>query len=131
MIILPRKICSLFVLLILSGCMASPEVTMLRESHPPKQATEHIDVFYTKKPDKPYIEIAKIKIGDTEDEWNLKQIKLKAREIGADGVIIIGRVGSYGYGTALGTPSGNFATTAIISASEGYGMVAIAIVYKQ
>ena len=104
--------------------MASPEVTMLKESHPPKQTTDHIDVFYTKPPDKPYDEIAKIKIGDTEDDWNLKQIKIKAREIGADGVIIIGRVGSYGYGTTVGT-------TAIIGAGEGYGMVAIAIVYKK
>ena len=103
MVILFRRLCSALILLVLSGCMASPIVTMLSESHQPKQATDYIDVFYTKSPDKPYDEIAKIKIGDTEDEWNLKQIKIKAREIGADGVIIIGRVGSYGYGTAVGT----------------------------
>ena len=123
MIIPYKKLHFFFIFLILSGCMAIPEVTMLREAHPPKQATEHIDVFYTKPPDKPYDEIAKIKIGDTEDEWNLKQIRIKAREIGADAVIIIGHTGSYGYGTTVGT-------TTIISVGEGYGMVAIAIVYK-
>jgi len=110
--------------------MAAPEVTMLRESHPPKQATDHIDVYYTKLPDRPYDEIAKIEVGDTDDEWNLKQIKRKAREFGADGVIIIGRVGTYGYGTGIGSTSGNLSTSAIFGVGEGYGLVAIAIVYK-
>ena len=125
-----RKLCSLIIYLVVSGCMASPEVTMLKEPHAPKQATEHIDVFFTKTPDRPYEEIAIIKVGDTEDEWNLKQIKLKAREMGADGVIITGRVGTYGYGTGIGAPSGNISTTSIIGVGEGYGLVAIAIVYK-
>jgi len=119
--------CSIF---FLYGCMAQPEVTMFREASAPKSPTEHIDIFYTKQPDRSYEEIAKIEVGDTDDNWNLEQIKIKARELGADGVIIIGRVGSYGYSTGTGTSTGSFATATAIGVSEGYGLVAIAIKYK-
>jgi hypothetical protein len=119
--------CSIF---FLYGCMAQPEVMMLREASDPKSPTEHIDVFYTKKPDGSYEEIAKIEVGDTDDNWNMEQIKIKAREIGADGVIIIGRVGSYVYGRGTGRGYGSFATGTTIGFDEGYGLVAIAIKYK-
>ena len=104
--------------------MAQPEVMMLGETSAPKSPTEQIDIFYTKLPDRSYEEIAKIEVGDTDDNWNLEQIKIKAREIGADGAIIIGRVGSYSYDTGIGT------TNVSIGVGEGYGLVAIAIKYK-
>ena len=56
---------------VLYGCasngflMAQPEVTMLKEAGTPKASTDHIDIFYTKTPDKDYDEIAKIEVGDT------------------------------------------------------------------
>jgi hypothetical protein len=125
--------CSIF---FIHGCastgflMAQPEVTMFKEAGTPKSSTDHIDIFYTKKPDRDYEEIAIIEVGDTDDDWSMKQIKIKAREIGADGVIIIGRVGSYGYVTGTGTSTGSFATAAGIGVGEGYGLVAVAIKYK-
>ena len=119
--------CSIF---FLYGCMAQPEVMMLREPGAPKSPTEQIDVFYTKQPDRNYEEIAKIEVGDTDDDWSMEQIKIKAREVGADGVIIIGRVGSYVYGTVSSTSTGSFATGTTVGVGEGYGLVAIAIKYK-
>jgi hypothetical protein len=117
-----------FTLLILIGCastgflMAKPEVVILGEASSPKSSTDKIDIYYTKKPERNYDEIAKISVGDTDDDWCIKQIKLKARELGADGAIIIGRVGSYGIATGNNPMS--------VGVGEGYGLVAIAIKYN-
>ena len=72
-----------------------------------------MDVFYTTKPDREYTEIARIICGDTDDSWNLEQILMKAREIGADAIIVIGRSCSYG----VVVPVGNMA----YAEAEGYG----------
>jgi hypothetical protein len=91
---------------------------MFGNAYPPKNDDENIDVFRTTIPNQEYIEIAQIKCADTEDSWNMQQILKEARKIGADGVIITGRTGSWGAGG-----SGFYA-------SESYGMTAIAIKYK-
>lgn len=101
--------------------MAKAEVTMLTQTYPSKSDQENIDIFNTNLPTKGYQEIALISCGDTNDDWNMQQILLKAREIGADGIIITGRVGSYG----AFFPSGTMA----IGASESYGLTAVAIKY--
>ena len=132
---------SLFSLLVIStlfGC-AGVKVIPFGSIYPPKSADAKIDIFQTKQPDKKYIEIARIECGDTSDDWNMKQILLKAREMGADGIIIIGRVGSYSmmpmYGMTSGVVSGSnnsfsaFGSGFGISAGRGYGLVAIAIKY--
>jgi hypothetical protein len=122
--------------LYLHGCastgflMAKPEVTMFMEAGEPKAATDHIDIYVTKTPEKDYEELAKIEVGDTDDDWSLSQIKIKAREIGADAVIITGRVGSYGYVAGTGTNAGTSTTTTGLGVGEGYGLVGIAIRYK-
>ena len=109
---------------VFSGCvstgflMAKPEVTMFGNTYPPKNDDESIDVFRTNIPNQEYIEIAQIKCGDSEDSWNMQQILNEARKIGADGVIITGRTGSWG------------AESYGIYASESYGITAIAIKYK-
>jgi hypothetical protein len=56
------------------------------------------------------------------DKWNLEQITKKAREIGADGIIIMGKAGTLGVGIPIGTL--NYVVT------EEYGMTAVAIKYK-
>lgn len=103
---------------------------MLAEAREPKATTAEIQIFYTKTPDRDYDEIAKIEVGDTSDDWCIKQIKKVSREIGADGAIITGKVGSYGYVSGSGTSSGSYATTTGVSVGEGYGLIAIAIKYK-
>jgi hypothetical protein len=119
---------SLFSLLILvfffSGCastgflMTKPEITMFGNSFPPKNEDETIDVYRTTLPTQEYIELAQIKCEDTEDSWNMQQILKEARKIGADGIIITGRTGSWG---AVGSG---------LYASSEYGMTVIAIKYK-
>lgn len=101
--------------------MAKAKVNMYHTAYPQKNENATIDIYRSKKPDKEYIEFAEISCGDTNDDWSLKQILIKAREIGADGIIIIGESGSYG----VGVPIGNTA----YYASEGYGINAIAIKY--
>ena len=114
--------------LIISGCastgflMAKAKVTLLGESYPAKSEEAKIDVYMTNKPTQEYVEFAKITCGDTNDKWSLEQITKKAREIGADGIIIIGKAGTSG----VGVPIGN--STYIVS--EEYGMTAVAIKYK-
>jgi|SRR5207247_7077778 len=102
--------------------MARPKVTLFGPAYPPKDSTATIEVFQSQKPDRPYQEIARIEVGDTDDNWSMKQILIKAREIGADAVIIVGRSGVYGVGAPVGS--------AVYAASEEYGMVAIAIRFK-
>ena len=131
-----RYVIVISVFVFLSGCMAQPKVLILGEAGSPKTEAENIDIFYTKRPEQEYVEIARIEVGDTNDEYSLNQILMKARSMGADGVVIIGRSGSYGPVISSGTgyTSGNnantFVTSSGLTVSEGYGLVAIAIRYK-
>lgn len=102
--------------------MAKAKVTLFGDSYPAKSEDAKIDVYMTNKPKQEYVDFAKITCGDTNDNWSLEQITKKAREIGADGIIIIGKAGSSG----VGVPIGN--STYVVS--EEYGMMAVAIKYK-
>lgn len=102
--------------------MAKAKVTLFGDSYSPKNEGDKIDVYMTNTPTQKYIEFAQIICRDTNDNWSLNQITKKAREIGADGIIIIGKAGSSG----LGIPMGN--QTYVVS--EEYGMTAVAIKYK-
>lgn len=120
--------CFLSSLVLMVGCastgflMAKPRVIQFGETYPSKEEGEKIDIFITNKPTKEYIEFARITCEDSNDNWNVEQITIKAREIGADGIIIIGNAGSYGVGIPLGYST--------YVASESYGITAIAIKYK-
>ena len=103
--------------------MAKAKVSLFGDtSFPPKDNQATIDVYITNKPTQEYFEFAKITCKDTNDKWSLEQITKKACEIGADGVIMIGKAGSTGYGIPIG-----YSTYVV---SEEYGMTAIAIKYK-
>ena len=122
-------ICFIFLAFHFFGCastgflMAKPKVTMFGNAYPSKSEDTTIDVYLTTKPTIEYVEFAKITIGDTNDKWCMEQITKKAREIGADAVIIIGQAGSYGVGVPMGYSA--------YIVSENYGMTAIAIKYKE
>jgi hypothetical protein len=102
--------------------MAKPKVILFGETYPKKEAAAKIDVFVTNKPTLEYVEFAQITCNDTNDKWNLEQITNKAREIGADGIIIIGKVTDSG----VGIPVGDFT----YMLNDSYGIKAIAIKYK-
>jgi len=101
--------------------MAKADAVMLTEAYPAKTQDAQFDVYYTNRPEKKYIELAQIICNDTDDNWNLKQIKIKAQEIGADGIIVLGKSSSAGVGIPVGT-------TYVVS-EETYGMKAVAIKY--
>jgi hypothetical protein len=123
-------------IIFLHGCMAPPQVLMLGDAAPPKSDTEDIDIYYLTRPERDFSEIARIEVGDTNDEYSMEQILLKARGMGADGVIIVGRSGSYGLVSGLGTgyvigdSSSAITSSTGMGVSEGYGLVAIAVRYK-
>jgi hypothetical protein len=124
-----RFIILLFVsILLFPGCastgflMAKAKVTLFSDAYTAKDETAKIDVYMTNKPTQQYLEFAQITCRDTNDKWSLEQITKKAREIGADGIIIIGKAGSSGVGIPMGS------STYVVS--EEYGMTAIAIKYK-
>lgn len=102
--------------------MAKAKVTLFSDSYPAKSEDAKIDVYMTNKPKQEYVVFAQITCGDTNDKWSLEQLTKKAREIGADGIIIIGKAGSSGVGVPMGT------STYVVS--EEYGMTAVAIKYK-
>jgi hypothetical protein len=102
--------------------MGKAKVTMLTDAYPPKEEHTTIDAYITTTPTQQYIELAKIICKDTSDEWCMQQIKKKARKIGADAIIILGKADSYG----VGIPIGSF----MYVENESYGMSAIAIKYK-
>lgn len=114
--------------LIISSCastgflMAKAHVTLFGETYPAKSEDAKIDVYMTNKPTQEYIEFAQITCRDTNDNWSLEQITKKAREIGADGIFIIGKAGTSGVGIPMGT------STYVVS--QDYGMTAVAIKYK-
>lgn len=118
----------IFLIFLISGCqstgflMAKAKVTMINEPYPAKDENSNIEVYITNVPSDPYIELAQITCDDTEDDWCLKQIKIKAREIGADGIIIIGKSESGSFGVPLGSM--------YYFSLEEYGMKAIAFKYK-
>lgn len=110
--------------------MATANVTMFREPGAPKPDSARIDVYQTARPDRPFEEVARIECGDTDDAWNMKQITTKAREIGADGIIILGRVGSYDFVAGSSSVAGSVATGTGFGVGQGYGLSAVAIRYK-
>lgn len=103
--------------------MAKAKVNLYGNTYPSKEENANIDIYRTQKPDFEYEEIGEITCADTDEEWALKQTLIKAREIGADGIIILGNAGAYGVGIPVGE-------TMVYSGSEGYGIKAIAIKYK-
>jgi hypothetical protein len=128
-----KKIVLIFLLLLtstilLTNCastgflMAKAKVTLFGETYPKKDPEAKIDVFMTNRPTIGYVEFAQITCKDTNDKWSLDQITKKAREIGADGIIIVGKAGSSGVGIPMG-----YSTYVV---SEEYGMTAVAIKYK-
>lgn len=102
--------------------MSRPQVNLYGQTYPGKNIDAKLEVFNTSKPERAYTEIAQITCGDTDDAWNIKQILIKAREIGADAIIIVNKAGSQG----VGVPIGNM----VYMATENYGISAIAIKYK-
>ena len=112
----------MLVLFVLAGC-ASPQVTVYNSGYAPRAENAEIEIFQTQKPDRPYIELGQISIGDTNNEYNMKQILKKAREMGADAIIILGSAGQAG----VVVPIGNIMA---YGGSESYGISAFAIKYK-
>jgi len=103
--------------------MAKAKVNLYETTYSAKDENTHIDIYRTQKPEIKYIEIGEITCADTNDDWALKQILIKAREIGADGIVILGKAGTYGVGVPVGD-------IMVYSGSESYGITAIAIKYK-
>jgi hypothetical protein len=120
---LPLFLITLFFLSCASTEFLRPKAkaTMYQGVYPAKNENELIDVYRLKTPEKQYIEIAELSCPDADENRAIKQIIIKAREIGADGIIIIGKAGSYG----IGVPIGNM----IYASTEAYGMSAVAIKY--
>ena len=111
----------LVVMLLVSGCAST--VTLFGNAYPQKEEGATIDVYITKKPTQDYVEFAKIVCKLSSEKMCLNKVLEKAREIGADGVIIIGKAGSSSNLVTIGKYS-------TVVDNEEYGITAIAIKYK-
>jgi len=124
-----KKLILLFVL-VLMGC-ASVKVVKYHEPFPPKELNAQIDLYDTVKPEKPYVEIGKLiyvsATSSVNEEKAIEDLKVKARELGADGLILKGFVESNVSVPAYTVGSGNQTTTTYQSKKD---YVAVAIKYK-
>lgn len=80
--------------------------------------TTHVDVYTTNKPTQNYYELAELTSNSSDKAWNMEHIIDKAKELGADAVIVTGSVGVVGGYNGYSV------------ATEEYGIKAIAIKYK-
>ncbi len=94
---------------------------MLGESYPAKPEDASIEMFRTQRPEQKYVEIAEFKCNDTNDRYAMNQVLKKARELGADGIIILGKAGSGGVGVPIGA--------SVYISSDSYGVIAVAFKY--
>ena len=67
------------------GCVSAKYLPSHSRSYPP---TKHAEVYYSDKPDRPYIEMGVINVKAQSETEALEEFKKKAMEIGADGVIV-------------------------------------------
>lgn len=104
------------------ACCAVPKVIMFDSPFPPKPADAKIQIFSAAMPDRPFIEIAEISCSASSDKYNMKHILIKARQIGADALILKGNTGS----SAVAFPVGKVA----VAGSSGYGLRFTAIRWK-
>lgn len=110
------------IVIFLSACMSMAVLVLDGQPYPAKIDSVQIDVYRSIKPSKAYIEVGEISCKDTNKEWALNQLKIKAREIGADGLIILGPGATSSGGCLVGN--------VVVSSSESHGYNAIAIRYK-
>jgi hypothetical protein len=72
-------------LLLLLGCASTKYLPSNSETYPP---TSGVAVYYSDKPDRPYIEMGTINVKAYSETGMLEKFKQKAMEIGADAVFI-------------------------------------------
>lgn len=77
-----KRLVLLFIPLFFLGCATT--MTVYRQGFPAKDKNAEIEIYDTKTPTRDYIEIARI----DNSEGSVKAILEKARQIGADAVII-------------------------------------------
>ena len=82
----------------------------------PKGNNASIEILAT-KPRKDYIELGLITCRDTDDKWDMDQAVKKAKEVGADAILITKKDYLAGVTPFIGTPF-------------NYGIEAVAIKYK-
>jgi hypothetical protein len=118
-----RALAALSVVVVLwSACavVVTPDVTMLGPKYPAKAKGDHIEVFETHQPERPYEEIARVSV---DSDKYMQLILDAAKEVGADGVIILGQSPAT---NAVGVPVG-----AAYAVAQSHGLTGIAIKYKE
>jgi len=110
---------SLPLLIFLTIFISCSSVDFLRYSYQTFEPTKEVQIFQTNRPEKEYIELGLL---TAKDENNaLKHLKDKAKEIGANAIIILGKKNK---GTVV-VPIGNMAYGVPVNRLE-----AVAIRYK-
>ena len=85
-------------LLPLLGCASTKYLPSTSGTYPP---TSNAVVYYWDKPDRPYTEMGMINVKAQSETEMYERFKLKAMEIGADGVFIKSRVNKLRYGNHI------------------------------
>ncbi len=85
--LLSRAVFVVLVASLAAGCAYSIQTAMFRPPYPPTSA---VDVYRDKPPERPYVEIAQL--GTYQGANALGRLVERAKELGADAVIILPRV---------------------------------------
>lgn len=93
-----KRVILYFILLFFISCASTPVIyhSLSKTSYP---KTTKVDVYKEEKPSKAYIEIGRIEIKDkAEKESKIYELAIKkAKEVGADGIILISEETQQGY----------------------------------
>jgi hypothetical protein len=119
-----KKIFALVLLFSLASCAYVQTVRYSDKMYEPKALDAQIDVFKL-VPNRPFVEVAELIT-----ESNINALKVKAREIGADAIIITGRKGTINFNTMNAQIYGQSAYGSGVGVGTPYGYTAIAIKYQ-
>lgn len=95
---------SILALFLVASCasngflLAKPKVNMYTEAYPAKQEDAKIDIYRTRLPEQKYLELGEIVCAEINETYALNQTVMKAREIGADAIIILGTASPENFG---------------------------------
>ena len=88
----PKLVVVLFSAIVAAGCASTPTVLFMRYTEQTYPATQSVQVLRTKPIDRTYVELGELsfRIKKSTEENAILFLKAKAREVGADAIVVLG-----------------------------------------
>jgi hypothetical protein len=118
-----RLVPMMFSVIMLVACASTPTVSFMRYTEQAYPATQSVEVLRTKPVDRAYVELGElsVRVKKSTEESAVLFLKEKAREVGADAIVVLGERS----GGAVAVPAGY--NVVLVPLRD---LVAIAIKYR-